>query len=79
MVLLKDDLPKVPEYSAEEMFDVEKDQLDLLTMTATELVEKAETRWRQTWTYMYSTTDYTETMKTRFPGFDDISVILWEK
>jgi serine/threonine protein phosphatase PrpC len=79
MILLEGELPKTPEYTAEEMIDVEKDKHDLLTMSATELVEKAEARWRQTWNYMWTSTDYTQTMLTSFPEYDDVSVILWKK
>ena len=54
-----------------DMLHMQTDMEKLKTYSAQELVDLAETRWKQTWKYNEST--------TRFPanGYDDCSVAVW--
>jgi len=79
MILLQDDLPLLPEYTPHEIAQVEMDQLHLLTMSAQQLLDKAEARWKQTWNYMWSSSDYTKITQNVFAAYDDISIVLWKK
>jgi hypothetical protein len=55
--------------------------MDMLTMTAEELLAKAEARWKQQWIYMWDLTDFTNTYDATIEArhTDDISVIVWKQ
>jgi len=64
--------------------DVEEDKLqderDILTMTASQLIEKAEARWRQSWRLYrdISKPDVFEEGKFPLDGMDDVGVLVWD-
>lgn len=70
-----------PELTSSELEDIEKDKNDILTMNATQLVEKAEQRWKKTdWSYHWHIKDYSQVMSPiSFEGvYDDVSAITWQ-
>lgn len=64
--------------------DVEEDKLqdekDILTMTANELIEKAEARWRQEWNLYNDASKPDVFQNGKFPldGMDDVGVVVWD-
>jgi serine/threonine protein phosphatase PrpC len=64
--------------------DVEEDKLqderDILTMTAAELIEKVEARWRQVWRFYYDASNPDVFYEDKFPlnGMDDVGVLVWD-
>lgn len=82
MLLLNQSVIKTPELSPSELEDIQKENIDILTMSATELVEKAEKRWKkEDWIYHWHIKDYSQVMgPISFDGgYDDISAITWKK
>lgn len=78
MILLEHAISSEPPLIPEEMQDILYDQDDLLNLSAKELVQKAEMRWKQKWNYRWCISDYTRVMETHFGGYDDISAIVWK-
>jgi serine/threonine protein phosphatase PrpC len=82
MLLLEQSISKLPELTSSEMEDLKLETIDILSMTATELVEKTERRWKkEDWAYHWHIKDYSQVM---YPisfdgGYDDISAITWNK
>lgn len=54
------------------------DKNKLKTFTLEQLVEFAEKRWRQEWEYAADINNPDNIEITRFPGYDDIAVCIWE-
>jgi serine/threonine protein phosphatase PrpC len=82
MLLLKKYINTIPEHTPTDLEDIEKDNQDILEMTATEIVEKAERRWKkEDWSYHWHIKDYSQIMTPiSFMGmYDDISAITWKK
>lgn len=82
MLLLEHSISKSPELTSVEIEEIKKEEMDILTMSATELVEKAEKRWKkEDWTYHWHIKDYSQVMgPISFDGgYDDISAITWNK
>ena len=79
MMIIEESILPLPELSQTEIEDIHKDTIDMLTMTAEELVLKAEQRWKQEWIYMWHPKKFNETIKTPYSGYDDISAIVWRK
>lgn len=81
MLLIPENILKIPSISDEELSEiVDKDTIDMLTMTAEELCDKAEKRWKQEWNYLWHPNDPTKEVITTFGNeWDDISAIVWKK
>jgi len=79
MMLIKESLPTIPELLPTELEELDKDTFDMLTMTAEELVLKAEHRWKKEWNYMWHIKDYTKIVNVPYNDYDDISAIVWRK
>jgi serine/threonine protein phosphatase PrpC len=82
MLLLEKYIKTTPEITPSDLEDIQKDNQDIIVMTATELVEKAEQRWKkEDWTYHWHIKDYSQIMSPiSFMGaYDDISAITWKK
>ena len=79
MMLIKETLPTIPELLPTELEDLDKDTFDMLTMSAEELVLKAEHRWKQEWKYMWHIKDFTKIVNVPYNDYDDISAIVWRK
>jgi serine/threonine protein phosphatase PrpC len=81
MLLIPENILKVPVISDEELLEiVSEDTVDMLTMNAEELCEKAENRWKQEWKYLWHPNDPTKEIDTNFgDGWDDISAIVFRK
>jgi len=81
MLLLEKTVNKTPELNPSELEDIQKDYIDILTMSASELVEKAEKRWKKDWIYHWHIKDYSQVMGPILfdNGYDDISAITWKK
>jgi hypothetical protein len=56
----------------------ECDMNDLKKLSLTELINKAESRWKQDWEYCPNKNDLEDFIITKFPGYDDISILLIE-
>jgi hypothetical protein len=54
------------------------DEDKLKTFTLEQLTEFAEKRWRQEWEYAADINNPDNIEITRFPGYDDIAVSIWE-
>ena len=54
------------------------DEDKLKTFTLEQLIEFAEKRWRQEWEYAADINKPDSIEITRFPGYDDIAVCIWE-
>lgn len=54
------------------------DEDKLKTFTLEKLIEFAEKRWRQEWEYAADINKPDNIEITRFPGYDDIAVCIWE-
>ena len=66
--------------SAEEEAGREKDKQDLLQLTAEELADKAEKRWKQQWKYYYGGSKFPNLFEeTAFDksSIDDIGIAIW--
>ena len=58
--------------------DSHDDLLDLCTMSAIQLVNKAETRWKQPWDCIWSSSEFSFIKKgLKYETYDDICVGLW--
>ena len=81
MIILEDSVPRVPELTQEDIADIEREKHDLMTMSADELLMKAELRWKKPdWIYHWSHRDFSMSSVTNFNGcYDDISVIVFDK
>jgi len=80
MLLLEKNVKTTPELTPTDLEDIQKDHIDILTMNATELVEKVEQRWKKCdWSYHWHIKDYSKVMAPlSFNGeYDDISAITW--
>lgn len=54
------------------------DEDKLKTYTLEQLIDFAEARWRQEWEYAADNKNTNNFEKTRFPGYDDIAVSVWD-
>jgi hypothetical protein len=66
--------------SAEEESGREKDKQDLLQLTAEELADKAEQRWKQPWKYYYGGSKFPNLFdETVFDksSIDDVGIAVW--
>jgi len=54
------------------------DEDKLKTFNLEQLIDFAEARWRQEWEYAGDIKKPDEFVRTRFPGYDDIAVCIWE-
>jgi len=81
MILLPEPvLALVPPPTEEELDAVECDKMDLLTMSAEQLCDKIEARWKQDWEYRYNMSSFDLRMISNFiGGLDDISAVVWDK
>jgi serine/threonine protein phosphatase PrpC len=70
-----------PPLTETEANDLLVDKMDMLTMTAEELLAKVEARWKQQWKYMWDLTDFTKSYHATIEDrhIDDISVIVWKQ
>jgi serine/threonine protein phosphatase PrpC len=81
LILLNEKVQTRLKFIKEQIINIQQDMVDLLTKTATELVDKTEARWVQPWIYHYDPNDHSSLMKdTSFPcdSYDDISCIVWQ-
>ena len=80
MLLPESILALVPPPTEEELTAVECDKMDLLTMSAEQLCDKIEARWKQDWEYRYNMRSFGLKMVSNFiGGMDDISAVVWDK
>jgi hypothetical protein len=54
------------------------DEEQLKTFTLEQLVDFVEKRWKQEWEYAGDITKPDQIELTHFPGYDDISVCIWD-
>jgi serine/threonine protein phosphatase PrpC len=81
MLLLKKNIQITPDLTPTDLEDIQRDQIDILTMNATELVEKVEKRWKKCdWIYHWHNKDYSKIVyPLSFEGvYDDICAIIWK-
>jgi serine/threonine protein phosphatase PrpC len=82
MLLLEKYVKTTPELTPTDLEDIQKDNQDIIAMNATEIVEKAEQRWKkEDWSYHWHIKDYSQVMTpiSFMGGYDDISAITWKK
>jgi serine/threonine protein phosphatase PrpC len=81
MTLVDGFVPLNPPLTEIEANDLLLDKMDLLTMTAEELVTKVEARWKQKWNYMWDLDDFTKVCQSTLDSrnIDDVSVIVWKQ
>ena len=60
--------------------DVDEDLLNLTTMSAKQLIDKMEARWKQVWKYYWIPGNTEKFVETDYPedGIDDINVGVWD-
>lgn len=75
------DLSVHPTLTEKEEHDFITDKMDLLRLSADELVAKAEARWKQQWNYKWDLKDFTKSYDSFLDrrSYDDISVIVWKQ
>ena len=56
----------------------EDDMNDLKKLSLTELINKAESKWKQEWEYCHDKNNLEKFTLTKFPGYDDVSILLIE-
>jgi serine/threonine protein phosphatase PrpC len=57
----------------------ESDMNDLKNLSSAELVDKAEYRWKKEWKYCTNKDNLEKFVLTKFPSYDDVSILLIEK
>ena len=61
-----------------EGLDASEDLADITSLTAEELIEKAEARWKQEWQYFWNPKKPNEFIITDYDGqYDDIALAIW--
>jgi len=84
MILLEDEVVNISKYttnlSLQEKKDIHQDMEDLINMSAIELIEKTEKRWKQRWSYMYDLLDITKrTDNISFSNYNNPTIIVYNK
>ena len=63
----------------EKELEEKEDEEELLGMTAEELAEKAEKRWRQAWNWHWNEKNPEVSIKTEYGNnMDDVGVVIWD-
>jgi hypothetical protein len=84
MILLEDEIVNISKYttnlSLQEKKDINQDMEDLINMSAIELIEKTEKRWKQRWSYMYDLLDITKRSDNiSFSNYNNPTIIVYDK
>jgi len=78
-ILASDGYSEMHLFESECEEEKEKDEKDLLEMTAEELVEKGEKRWRQAWDWHWDVKNPEVSIKTEYgSNMDDVGVVVWD-
>uniref|UniRef100_A0A6C0HC66 PPM-type phosphatase domain-containing protein n=1 Tax=viral metagenome TaxID=1070528 RepID=A0A6C0HC66_9ZZZZ len=79
-VLFTDGFSDMHLFESESEEDRVRDEQDILTMSATELIDKTEARWKQNWKIYYDPANPEVYIEDKYPekGCDDIGIVVWD-